>query len=263
MSRISCLLRELAQLPLILPPVAACLAVGGFALLATQLSAQVTADLSEGASFRFKIAPDLPEFTFKVIPEVRQPDGDNPQSTVRDIEVYRGYSKQPLQHLTGCNWSDMEPLFHGSDWFRTEDVNFDGYNDVYVMTWWGATGNEGGCMWLFNPATGRFDYGKEFSELGSHGLDPATKTILTYSNGGMVGLVFNASKYKVKNNKPMLLMHEIQDWSFEKKQFHCVVEERKGTAMTVTRDEWSKPGDDSTRLVAPCDPGKLFEGFRH
>lgn len=263
MGRISRLLRDLSQLPFVVPRIAAWLAVGGFALLAISLSAQITADLSEGASFRFKIAPDLPEFTFKVIPDVREPVGGNPQSTVRNIEVYRGDSKQPLQHLTGCNWTDMEPPPRGSEWVRVEDVNFDGYNDVYVMTWWGATGNEGGCIWLYNPATGRFDYSKEFSALDSHGLDPATRTILTYSNGGMLGLVFNASKYKVEKNKPMLLMHEIQDWSFEKKQFHCVIEEPQGTAMVVTREEWSKPGDDWTKLVAPCDPGKLFEGFRH
>ena len=34
----------------------------------------VTEDISQGASFAFKIAPNLPEFTFKVIPEVREPE---------------------------------------------------------------------------------------------------------------------------------------------------------------------------------------------
>ena len=34
----------------------------------------VTEDLSQGANFKFKIAPNLPEFTFKVIPEPGETD---------------------------------------------------------------------------------------------------------------------------------------------------------------------------------------------
>jgi len=222
---------------------------------------QITTDLSHGTSFQFQIAPGLPPFTFKVIPEVRESDDrGNQQSTVQGIEVYRGDSARPLQHLTGCEWSEMEPPPTGSDWFRTEDVNFDGYNDIYVMTTWGATGNQYGCVWLYNPATERFEYSKEFSELPRHWLDAASKTILTFDKGGAAGLVFDANKYKIDQNKPLLVWHEHQDWDFEKRQFHCLVEERKGTAMVTTRDDRSNPGDDWSDVTAPCDPSGLFAG---
>jgi hypothetical protein len=211
---------------------------------------------SQGASFTFKIAPNLPEFTFKVIPEPREADQwGNAQTTVRDVEVFRGDSTQLLQHLTGCEWSDMEPPPAGYDWFRADDINFDGYQDIYVMTHWGATGNQYGCIWLYNPAIGGFDFSKEFSELSRYQLDPGSKTILTFDNGGQAGMVHSAEKYKVEDNRPVLIWSERQDWDFEKKQFHCIVKERRGSEMVTVHDEWGNSEDG----MGPCVPGRLFQ----
>jgi hypothetical protein len=61
---------------------------------------RITEDLSDGATLKFKIAPDQPEFTFKVIPEVQSPDpSGNPQSTIQDVQVFRGTSKESSQSL--------------------------------------------------------------------------------------------------------------------------------------------------------------------
>jgi hypothetical protein len=219
----------------------------------------ITQDLSHGTSFKFKIAASLPEFTFKIIPESSDADDHTKaQSTVRDIEVFRGHGDKPLQHLEDCEWGDMDAPPKDSPWFRAEDVNFDGYSDIYLLTQWGATGNQYGCVWLYNPATGRFDYSKEFSALPRYWLEPATKTILTFDNGGMTGLVHDANRYRVENNIPVLIWHEHQDWDSDKKQLHCVVEERKGAAMLTSKDQWSQSGADWSGVVAPCDPGKLF-----
>jgi hypothetical protein len=222
----------------------------------------VTADLSQGATFKFKIGPGLPDFTFKIVPNVRPNDEHgNAESTVQDVEVYKGDAKRPIQHLEDCNFDDQEPPLRGVDWFRAEDLNFDGYNDIYLLVSWGATGNQYGCVWLYNPVTGSFDYSKEFSELSRFWVDPARKMILTFDRGGMLGQVHDANRYKVDGNKLVLVMHEHQDWDFDRKQFHCVVEERKGATMTTVRDEWSKPSDDWIKAEAPCDAATLFEGF--
>lgn len=86
----------------------------------------ITSDFSHGATFQFKIAPDLPEFTFKVIPDVQGSDEyGNPRTTVREVQVFRGDSKQPIQNLEDCEFADMEPPPRNSDWFRAEDMNFD------------------------------------------------------------------------------------------------------------------------------------------
>src|SRR6476660_5991364 len=114
-----------------------------FAPITALATPQVTADLSNGASYTFDIGSKLPAFTFKVIPNKVNPDDfGNPQSTIRHVEVFRGNSSQPVQHLTGCEFTEMEPPQRGRNWFRTEDINFDGYEDIYILTNWGATGNE-------------------------------------------------------------------------------------------------------------------------
>jgi len=215
----------------------------------------VTMDLSKGASFKFNIAADLPPFSFNLIPEIREPDRGDARSTVRDIEVFRGDSDQPYQHLTGCNLSDMEPPPRAETdppWFRAEDVNFDGYQDVFLLTNWGATGSQSGCLWLYNRAAGRFDYSKEFSELGRHWLDPQSKTILTFGNGGMAGTIYDARKYEVENDRPVLIYLESQDWEPDKNDLHCVVQELRGSDMATIRDE---------RGEKPCDPADVMRPF--
>ena len=213
----------------------------------------MTKDLSHGATFKFKIAKSLPEFTFKVVPEL------NPGDTVKRIDVYRGDSDKVFQQLEGCEFANMEALPNGSDWFRAEDFNFDGYKDVFLMTWWGATGNYGGCIWLYHPGSGRFEYSKELSELPWRRLDPATKTILTFENGGGAGSAYDANRYRVEDNRPVLIWHEHQDWDDDKKQFHCTAEERRDEKMVSTKDLWSKPASDWSKVEAPCDPGKFFQ----
>jgi hypothetical protein len=218
----------------------------------------VTQDLSHGASFTFEIAPNVSLFTFKIIPELRDSDQDgNAQSTVRVIEVFRVNAEKPFQRLEGCDWSEMQPPPQDTSWFRAQDVNFDGYADIFLMTWWGATGNQGGCVWLYNPVAGRFEYSKEFSELSGFTLEPEKKTILTFSNGGMAGLVYDTQKFRVQDNKPILIWHEHQDWNSNTKQFHCVTEELQDGQMVVRKDKRSEPGttDDWSKVTPPCDSG--------
>ena len=212
----------------------------------------VTQDLSYAGSFIVSVAPNLPKFTFRIIPDVQGNDQfGNAQSIVRDIEVFSGDSDVPLQHLTGCEWIGMEPPPRGEEWFRAVDFNFDGYQDIYVLTDWGATGNSQGCIWLYNSATKHFDYSPEFSNLGTFTLDPPHKTIITWSNGGMAGGTHSAQKYKIVNNRPALAYSEKQDWDQDQKQFHCVVTELRAGAMVTTHDEWGKTRDNAG--PGPCE----------
>ncbi len=221
----------------------------------------INADLSHGATFKFTIAPSLPEFTFKVVPRVNPDDTyGNAQSTVKRIDVYGGDSDSPVQQLEGCERKlrNMEAPSNGSDWFLAADFNFDGYKDVFLTTWWGATGNYGGCIWLYHPHSGRFEYSKELSELPWRRLDPATKTIFTFENGGAAGSAYDASRYRVEDNKPVLIWHEHQEWDNDKKQFHCTAQELKGTKMVTTKNLWSQAAADWTKVEGPCEPGRFF-----
>jgi hypothetical protein len=227
----------------------------------SQQGKPITEDLSHGATFKFKIAPDLPEFTFKVIPEPQAADEyGNPHTTAREVQVFRGDSKQPVQSLEDCELSEMEAPRSGSEWFRVVDMNFDGYKDIYMLTSWGATGNESGCVWLYDPESRRFEFSKDFSELGRFTLDSATNTIVTHDNGGRVGTIFRAARYVIQGNRPVPIITVAQDWDFDKKEYHCVVLQRRGreNALVTVRDEWAKPEDD---FDAPCDASDPFQGL--
>ncbi len=221
----------------------------------------ITQDLSNGASFTFKIAPNLPEFTFKVIPDVQEPDQNgSPHSTIHDVAVFRGDAKLPLQSLEDCEWEDMEAPPRNADWFRAVDMNFDGYKDIYILTNWGATGNEQGCVWLYDRESGRFEFSKEFSELGRFEVDPKTKTITTHSNGGAAGTIFQAAKYAVQEEHLVLLLTVAQDYDFANKEYHCVVKRSRGGGNNLLniRDVRAKAADD---FDGPCDPSDPFRGF--
>jgi len=199
-------------------------------------------DLSHGATFKLKIAADLPEFTFNVVPEVQKPDkAGNPITTIQDVQVFRGTSKQPVQSLEDCEWEGMDAPPRGSDWLRAEDMNFDAYKDIFVLTNWGATGNQLGCVWLSDPSSRRFDYSKEFSELGTFAIDPATKTITTHGNGGMAGTVFRGAKYVVENNRPVPVTTVAHDFDSATKKYHCVVQQRREGKFVTVRDVWAEP----------------------
>lgn len=233
------------------------------AALSVQLplqSQQITEDLSHGATFKFKIAANLPEFTFKAVPDVEPADnGSTAESTIRQIDVYLGSADKLLQTLEGCDTADMEAPPKGSNWFRAEDFNFDGNKDLFLLTSWGATGNQFGCVWLFDPGSGRFEYSKELSELGTFRLDPATKTIFSFSNGGDAGQVYDARRYRITGKELALLWHEHQDWDSDKNQFHCTAEEFKNGKLVLSKDLWSKPASQWSDAKAPCDPATYFQ----
>lgn len=216
----------------------------------------LTEDLAKAPTFTFQIAPSLPEFTFKVVPDLREPDpGGNAQSVVQSVLVYSPASNGPSQSLQGCGWNEMAPPPAHSDWFRAEDFNFDGYLDIYALTSWGATGNSFGCVWLFDAESSRFIYSKELSDnLCQYRLDAKSKTIFTFENGGAAGQEHSARTYLVDRGHLVLVWSEMQEWVEEKKQFHCVIKERRGKDFQVVRDAFGGPNDSGP----PCDPAALF-----
>jgi hypothetical protein len=214
----------------------------------------VTEDLSEPRSFTFRIAPSVPSFTFKLTPLRKSPDEfGNPQSTIRQIQVFRAGSKVPLQDLSGCDLEEMAPPGSGAEFFWAKDFNFDGYKDIFLETGHGATGNLSGCVWLYDPTTGQFNYNQEFSNLSRFWLDRDTKTIFTFQRGGMLSFIHVAERYAIRNKHLVLIWSQNQDWDIAQNKLHCIVKERVGEEMVVVRDVWSDVDDKNP----PCNPSKL------
>lgn len=209
---------------------------------------QTITDLSKGATFTFDVGEALPPFTFKIIPKKQdmhpsqQDQGLRaiPAPTIGDIEVFRGHSKAPLQHLTGCDFSDMEspPEEH---WFYTEDYNFDGYQDVYLMRFWGATGNTIGCIWLYDPKTGHFKYSEEFSKLDIKKLDPTTHRLLSESNASVGDWI--REWYSVEDSHPVLIWSEAEDSEIGGPGSCQIRERQSGQMVTVLHVDGECPAN--------------------
>jgi len=143
------------------------------------------------------------------------------------VQVFLVDSTQPLRSLDNFGFMGMESPYRGADWFRAVDINFDGYKDIYMMTSWGVTGNEIGCVWLYDPPARRFEFSKDFSAIGKFILDPATNTITTGGVGGHAGRIFRMIKYTVEDNRPVPIFDVLQTWDTERNKYHCVVKQRQ------------------------------------
>ncbi len=188
---------------------------------------EVVEDVREGGTFRFRIHPSLPIYAFHLI-------GDPASNTLVRIEVSRQNDPTIIQTLEA---GMGEPPHRGADYFQAEDINFDGYLDIKLLVWWGATGNKGYRYWLFDKETDHFVYDEAFSELCNPIPHPETKTITTSSVGGMAGRVHIFAAFQVMDGKSTVTWEEHQDWTEDGKCFLKVIKERSNGKLEVVSKE--------------------------
>jgi hypothetical protein len=135
-----------------------------------------------------------------------------------DIEVARCQDGKRLQLLPIL--SD-QPLNFGAS-FHAEDVNFDGYLDFSVLTFFAASFGSR-TYWVYDPLSGLFVQNALTRELSEncfaalHGgcwaayyidFDPKKHEVLTHHFGvGNTGCGAGADRYRVENNR-LILIHE-------------------------------------------------------
>jgi hypothetical protein len=185
-----------------------------------------TEDLRGGAECEFEIHPDLPVYSFRLI-------ADATSNTIVRVEISTE-KDTPLQVL---NIASIESPYKGSKYFGIHDINFDGYQDIRLLAWWGVTGNQGYLYWVFDPQTGKFVEARELEELSNPVLHPETKTITTTSVGGMAGKIHFFNTYAFERGKLILIRMESQDWDEKKKRFVKTISERKNGKMVVISTE--------------------------
>jgi hypothetical protein len=134
-------------------------------------------DLRSGVVCHFRISPDLPLFTFHFL--------GKPDNTLGDIEITEEPSTTILQTIEGSDWgmvsseSELE-----KNLLTPVDANFDGYNDLQILSNCGATGNCAYDFFLYDPVTNTFVHNEFLSNnLCSPEIDATKKQITTHSNG--------------------------------------------------------------------------------
>ena len=116
-----------------------------------------------------------------------------------------------------------------------EDVNADGYADLKFLHWWGATGNRTYFYWLFDKATGKFEYEKQLAELPNVSPDPETHEIKTHSNTGAAGNSYTDQVYRFEGNNLVLVREAKQEWNDNKQCFYKTTTERLAQDTHQTR----------------------------
>lgn len=187
-------------------------------------TSEVTEDVRNGATFIFKIHRKLPSYTFHLV-------GNLEFNAFERIEVSKGNDTTIIQVLKDFEMDG--PPYRGAKYFQTEDINFDGYTDIKLLSWWGATGNSGYNYWLFEPKKGRFVLNKELRDLSNPTPDYKRKQIKTHSVGGMAGHIYGNAAYAFVNGRLMSIREEEQDWVKDKKCFLRVIRERRNRKMVI------------------------------
>jgi hypothetical protein len=191
------------------------------------------------------VGPKLPSYRFHFIW-----DEDPKYKVVKAVQVFKGDAKEPVQVLDDCGMADPPDNPAATEsWFKTEDLNFDGYLDLALVNWMGGTGNVGYCIWLFDPKTGQYVSNAQFSELvGNHKIDPVAKTITTSSNGS--ALTGSSQTYSVRDNKLVLSVEETQEGAEGKCSLHWFRRELRNGKLVITAEKWFS-GEDGNQ---PCTP---------
>ena len=151
------------------------------------------------------------------------------------IEVHREGDQKVIQTIEDAELQTPPP---GFEHLQVEDINFDGYKDLKIFGWAGATGNVGYSYWLFQKKTGRFVFHEKLSDLCDPEPNQKTKEIISYCKGGMVGQEYTEQTFKwSKKGKLILVREERQEWVDEKEHFLKTIKiRRRGKLTIISRD---------------------------
>jgi len=164
----------------------------------------VFSNVRGGIICHFMINDKLPTYTFEFKANVAQ-------NTLERMTI-KEYDTDTLIQEARITMDSEPPA--GLDVVSVEDFNFDGYQDLKIIDWWGATGNIGYTIWLFNPTTNTFIEHAGLSKLTNPTIIPNTKTISSHSVGGMAGCVYTDQTYSIDTDNNLLLQHEEkQEWN--------------------------------------------------
>jgi hypothetical protein len=163
---------------------------------------QTASDLT----FRFRIHPTLPEFTFTLI-------GDRPAESsetlhVQTIEIRRGAATDPVQSIEGLDTAT--PLSADMPGLAVLDMNFDGYGDIRLVEFLPAGPNIPYLNWLFDPTSGRFVENPALNAITSPQFDSATGEIRSNWRDGATR--YGADVYVFRDGGPVLVRKELKEY---------------------------------------------------
>ncbi|MGB5288287.1 MAG: hypothetical protein WBN42_07320 [Ignavibacteriaceae bacterium] len=140
------------------------------------------------------VNPELPQY----ILQVYETDDDEWTSVVKIYVIGYTTSVQTIY----LNYGRL------NTYDEMKDINFDGYNDLEVIDYWGNSQNTFSSFWLFNTNSKLFEESKEFSGFGDITIDKENQTINSW--GASIGwnMAASSSTYKVVDNHLVIIEDE-------------------------------------------------------
>jgi hypothetical protein len=177
---------------------------------------------TNSAAFKVRINEKLPESHFKIIGKIRA-DVFLPHH----VEITQASNGQLIQRLTAKKRFDN----HGEGWstkwdinlaelVQVVDLNADGYLDLRLLYNTGVTGNNWYASYIFDPASYKFKYHDQLSEMSDVRVYAAGK-IMTYERSG---------------------------WCSEYREYYKFV----GSKLTLEKAEWTQMSRDMIKDEPIC-----------
>jgi hypothetical protein len=138
------------------------------------------------------------------------------------------------------NVPSMTPLAQDeSFFFGGQDINFDGWLDLLLMTEQGAA-NAKAEYWVYDPATDRF---RDLGEFPMFRVDAAHKRLSTYVSNGPAGLDFEKRDYGFQGNDLIVVSEETQKPMAGRRgsYVHTVRHHKDGKLVVVLRETIKQP----------------------
>lgn len=136
--------------------------------------------------------------------------------------------------------SSMTPLAQDeSFFFGGQDINFDGWLDLLLMTQKGST-NAKAEYWLYDPAADRF---RDLGEFPMFRVDALHYRLSTYVSNGPAGLDFEKRDYAFKGNDLVVMSEETRKPSSSRPGWyvHTVRRLENGKLVVVLRQTVKQP----------------------
>jgi hypothetical protein len=160
--------------------------------------------------------------------------GDTSGPSLDSIVVFASSdATRPLQVLRRGD-GEM-PLPHFTDVVRTIDLDADGWRDLLVGRFWGATGNSGYDVWRFNATSRRFVLDSTLSTLVNPDPVPGRPCVSTHSNSSaaddeMGVYCLHAGRWRLDST-------ESHTWLRDSNAVRHDISARRGDSLVIVRSE--------------------------
>ena len=187
-------------------------------------------DVRGGVVCHFRIGPKLPPFTFHFLV--------TPDNMLGKLEISQEANGVIFQTVEqSADWGMVSSESELTEKLLTlVDANFDGYQDLQILSNCGATGNCSYDFFLYDPASHQFVHNEFLSNnLCSPDFDAEKKQISTHSNGSVAD--WENDTYQYKNGHYTLIRQEISAWDRQTEKVTINTYELRNGKMELVNSE--------------------------